>query len=184
MSEKDYWYKAIDKPGLLLLAGTARMSEFLDEDVKTKRPTGPGENTDRPHKQHRTGGEIVPYVPTPPVPTGGTPRSGKGRGGGKGEDHSVWDGSKYLKNRAGASLCRGYQTGVCLRQNSYNLCAQDGCSAHQCDICLMVGHGSSEVAKCPRQGGAGRGRGGRGGGRGGGGRGRGGQGRGRGNNNW
>ena len=148
MHESAYWYKAIEKPGLLLLAGTARISEFLDEDVKTKRPTEPGANHERPVKQHRTEGTIVPYVPNPPVPTGGaTPRGGKGRGSGKGEDLSVWDGSKYLKNRAGASLCRGYQTGACLRLNSWNLCAQDGCSAHQCEICLMVGHGSSEVNK-------------------------------------
>ena len=96
--------------------------------------------------------------------------SRKAGGKGKGEDLSVWDGSKFLKTRNGTCICRGYQDGSCQRMNSWNLCAYDGSSAHQCELCLMVGHGSGDKTKCPKQG-KGKGAGGRG--RGGAGRGRG-----------
>ena len=172
--EKDYWYKSVEKPGLLILAGTAKPAHFIEDDALVKRPAAPITGGDtRPTKQHRyepnATTAIVPYVPPPP-----NPAAGKGKGGRKGaEDWSVHDGQKYLKNRAGASICKGYQSGACCRQNSWNLCSSDGVSAHQCEVCLMVGHGSSEQNKCPRQK-ARKGKGaGRGGARGGAGRGRG-----------
>ena len=173
VEEKDYWYKAVEKPGLLMMAGAAKQGQFIGDDAPAKRPVGPGDGGGSEHKRHKTDGAIVPYVPTPPNPHGGAGR-GKGAGGKKSEDLSVHDGSKYLKNRF-FCLWRGYQDGTCLRQNSWNLCAVDGASAHQCELCLMTGHGSSEAAKCPKQRGKGGGRAnkGRGAGRGGAGRGRG-----------
>ena len=161
------------------MAGTARPAHFIETDAPVKRAPGPISDQDtKPQKHHRyeehATTAIVPYVPPPPNPHA-TPRKGGKKGG---EDLSVHDGQKYLKNRAGACICKGYQSGACARQNSWNLCAQDGVSAHQCEVCLMVGHGAGDKAKCPRQRSGKGGRGGKGAGARGGGAGRG-RGRGR-----
>ena len=151
-TEADYWYKAVEKPGILILAGTARPGQFVDDDAPSRTPAQlahAAEET-RPNKHARTQPTptTIPYVPAPPNPHP-TPRM---VGKGKGEDLSVWDGTKFIKARSGTHVCRGYQDGTCQRMNSWNLCAYDGTSARQCELCLMVGHGSSEKAKCPKQG--------------------------------
>ena len=170
-AESEYWYKAVEKPGILILAGTARPGQFVDDDAPSRSPPQPAKATEdtRPTKYARTvaPSTTIPYVPAPPNPHV-VPRKAGGKG--KGEDLSVWDGSKFLKTRNGTSICRGYQDGSCQRMNSWNLCSYDGSSAHQCELCLMVGHGSGDRTKCPKQG-KGKGAGGRG--RGGAGRGRG-----------
>ena len=39
------------------------------------------------------------------------------------------------------------------RANAMSKRAHDNISAHQCGMCLMVGHGAWETDKCPKQGG-------------------------------
>ena len=181
LNEDKWWSKAIEKPCLLIMAGTARPTDFIDGDALTKRTGGKRRRDDdseddvgappRKRRGVRQGGAHIPFVPKPPGAEQRLQQQGQVT------DQSVWDGTKYLKNRAGVDLCKGYQTGRCNRINSYNKCSHDGTSAHQCEICLMVGHGSNEPNKCPKQrgtvGGKGAGRGrGKGGGRYGKGRGR------------
>ena len=169
LHEDKWWNKAIEKPCLLIMAGTARPCDFIDGDALTRRPSGKrgrgeeaSDDDSPPRKRRRNrGGNQIPYVPKPP---GAEQRQYQANGVG---DLSVWDGAKYIKNRAGSDICKGYQTGHCCRIDSYNKCAHDGRSAHQCEVCLMVGHGSSEQGKCPKQRGTKpTGRGGKGGGRG------------------
>ena len=157
--ESDFWYRNVEKPGLLILAGSAKPGDVIGDDAPVRPPptsTTQPASEPYPKRPRLDTTTTVPYVPAPPRPEGYAPRQGKGT---PRNDLSVHDGTKYLKNRAGACLCPGYQTGMCTRLNTWNLCAQDGQSAHQCEVCLMVGHGSSETTKCPKQKGAGKGRG-------------------------
>ena len=106
------------------MAGTARPCDFIDGDALTKRPGGKRRRDEdseedggaQPKKRRgaRQGGAHIPYVPKPP---GAEQRHQKQ---GQVSDLSVWDGTKYLKNRAGVDLCKVNQTGRCNRINSYN----------------------------------------------------------------
>ena len=158
--EKTFWEKSLEKPGFRITIGNASPQAYVEGDAPTAQPTN--ETTGyggRPLKHPRGTATVTPHVPAPPQPTGPTPRRpGKAKEARtQKEDKSVWDGSKYLKNRNGACVCKGFQSGQCNRLNSWSLCSQDGYSCHQCELCLQVGHGSHEAAKCPKQGkGAGR----------------------------
>ena len=56
-----------------------------------------------------------------------------------------------------ALSAKGCQTGVYNALDAYSRCAEDNASVHQCEICLMVGHGSAGKKKCPKQKAAGKG---------------------------
>ena len=137
--------------------GNASPEAYVEGDAPTADPLNqPAAYGGRPLKRPRGVGTVIPHVPSPPQPTvtAPTPKKAGGKqreGRYQKEDKSVWDGSKYIKNRAGACVCKGFQTGQCTRLNTWSLCANDGYSAHQCELCLQVGHGSHEAAKCPKQ---------------------------------
>ena len=112
--EDKYWFKHVEKPGLRISAGTAKPSDYIEDDAPVKCP---GSDTaaahlqagGQPKKGIYSSGTVVPFVPAPPTPTHDRPPKG-GRKGGS-EDLSVHDGAKYLRNRGGHAICKGYQTG-------------------------------------------------------------------------
>ena len=70
----------MEKPGLLILAGAARLAHFIEADAFVKRAPGPvGEQDTRAQKHHRyeehATTAIVPCVPPPP-----NPNATRGRG--------------------------------------------------------------------------------------------------------
>ena len=136
------------------MAGTAVPQQYVEADAPTATPT-PGATTtlQGPPAKKFKGADVIPFVPEPPPR--GDPKAGKGAGKTRANDCSVHDGRKYLKNRAGHGLCRGFQAGTCSRLNTWSLCSADGWSAHQCEYCLQVGHGSGDTRKCPMQRGGG-----------------------------
>ena len=110
--EDKYWFKHVEHPGLRISAGTAKPSDYIEDDAPVKRPgtdtaTAHAQAGGQPKRGRYASGQTVPFVPAPPTPTVERPPKGGRKGGG--EDLSVHDGTKYLNNRVGHILCRGVQ---------------------------------------------------------------------------
>lgn len=163
--EKEWWDEHVHRPGTQILAKVATAETFVEGDaliaspgaaasanpnVTTGASTGSvGNPGKRKFDDYHAppGGSQLPWMRGPCK--GGKGKSAKAEP----EDLSQWNGSCYTRARSGAPICKGYQAGTCFRLNQQHRCAVDNKSVHQCNLCLMVGHGSEESHKCPAQGG-------------------------------
>ena len=156
-AERTWWEDMVIRPGNQVMSGNANPNKFVDGDVLTATtPTNPsGGGLKRPRAILDTQPEYE-EVHAPPAwrPT----KPGKGAGKPVKSYLSVHDGTCYTKTRAGLTPCASYQVGTCGRVDAYGRCAVDHASAHQCNVCLMVGHGAAEKSKCPMQNGKGAGK--------------------------
>ena len=153
-SEGEWWDELIHRPGNRVVSGSANVEQYIDGDVLTTAAGGRGSKRQAAAEEEE---EYAPFWQPPMNPGPGRRRGAAGgAGGGKGGkppkgDLSEHNGRVYTKTRAGISPCAGFQIGQCNRVNNQGRCANDHHSAHQCNICLMVGHGSSDRAACPKQ---------------------------------
>eukprot|EP00971_Amphidinium_carterae_P221094 4389548-Amphidinium_carterae.1 len=60
---------------------------------------------------------------------------------------------RFIANRRGEEICRGWQDGSCGITVRGNKCSKDNSRVHQCDKCLSTDHGSVDCtsAKEPQQ---------------------------------
>ena len=151
--EKSWWYDIIEIPFQSLVPGAAKVDKFIDGDVLV-RPDA--------HSRGPAPGADVPAPPPPSAPSGyklvkiggsedrrAQPDKRQQTGG----NHPQSRNGVYITTRNGRPVCDGFNTGACRDCDSWGRCSKDQASAHQCHLCLMVGHGAHESNLCPKQGG-------------------------------
>ena len=136
----------MDKPCHNICLGLARMDDYVGQDAPVASSSTPG-----PHnpgfQRHEVGAlrfeRTAPSIAEPPpkrqalaIQDSAPPPPPTG-------DRNLVRKSVNNKNKP---ICAGFQTGACCRVNRQSLCAADGVSVHQCEICLKTSHGSSS---CP-----------------------------------
>ena len=143
-AEKSWWHVELEHPALVILATRTGVSNVLGGDAPISpvapAPSPPGISNATPiisDTQGFTGSQRY---------TGG----GKGGGGGGGRrqndwawepapkqrktQHNIVDG-KYVTNRSGIPLCKGFNEGACLASRG-NRCTANPSTVHQCERCL------------------------------------------------
>ena len=156
--------KCVRLPGVEILAKVSNPEKFVDGDAlarKRARTTAADADRDKTPPLKRRRGDDSGSASWQ-HPRMNNQHEGRDAGG---SNHPLWDARArcYSTNRAGYHICPDHNDGRCNRADQHNKCPKDRRSVHQCNLCLMVGHGAWETNKCPKQGGA-SGRGGGGGG--------------------
>ena len=148
-----WWFKHVDRPGMYITNRVAKEDDLLDGDVAVA-PTA----TDRSHHLNDLEGSSVPFATrqlkrkeqqivqhSPPFSSYSVPTTSYGPPALANEPHdfSEHDGQRWTKTRTNLKLCRGWQTGKCVRTVNGNRCAMNPEEVHQCSYCKKTGHGES-----------------------------------------
>ena len=156
--EMVWWYDLIEIPFQSIVPGAAKPAAFVSTDAITR----PDHSTKRPYE------DTVPHPPAPVIPEGFMlVRKGAAPTRGRSDynepppkrqrttdgDHPKMRNGVYTTTRNGRPVCEGFNTGNCESCDQWGRCSRDSTSAHQCELCLMVGHGAHQPRLCPKQGG-------------------------------
>ena len=164
-----YWHLHLEEPCLLIVAGARKVDGFIDGDASVcLSSAGHMATQGSPAFSLQDGGasRAGHKAPErrPPAPAQPPAKRRALQDTPANVSAQIVDG-KYTTNRAGNSLCTGFNTGHCNDGKKNNIfCPKDGSLRHNCHLCLSSSHGAHECTsgKTPTgKGGAkGKGRGG------------------------
>ena len=169
VEDKSYWAEEFVENAVMLLAKVSSGQLVVQGDATV----GPsihaevsfGGSGSQPPPPGPPGPRRQPPPPGPPPDDGGRRRvevvAGSRTPRNRGRNHDLSPGgTKYLKNRHGYDLCRGFGDGSCASNGRDHWCPQSWERVHQCDRCLAQDHAHCEKevrANHPRSGRGGKG---------------------------
>ena len=144
MDDGKWWEREFEQPAMMVLTRTQNLHSFVggEAPIAGDRSLGeslPGVPGNRSNKRKLTP-PPRPSPEQPPMKTTRTTDKSARRKNGSGGDMSEIVNGKYVKNRAGTSLCNSFQTGNC-SDGQGGRCSRDSSLAHQCNGCLSRDHG-------------------------------------------
>ena len=130
-ADGDWWRKELEDQCLLILAGAQGADSQLGDDAPVQTQGGGASNDTRKRATLHDGATRGGGDPPLRGPKKGKPTP-------QDRVHEVDENGYYLRNRSGAELCHGYQTGDCTEGTGANslICKRNAQRRHQCNRCL------------------------------------------------